>query len=87
MLGVGEEVIVTGRTCLARCPQDIANIVFKSIRYRKMVHSAEDITGYILSHGRPEDYEHADVKHGFVLCFKEKPDWSRWIPSSARCRR
>ena len=54
-------------------PQDIANIVFKSIRYRKMVHSAEDITGYFLSHGHPEDYEHAEVKHGFVLCFKEKP--------------
>ena len=54
-------------------PQDIANIVFKSIRYRKMIHSAEDITGYFLSHGHPEDYEHAEVKHGFVLCFKDKP--------------
>ena len=73
MLGVGEEVIVTRPDLFGPVPQDIANIVFKSIRYRKMVHSAEDITGYILSHGRPEDYEHADVKHGFVLCFKEKP--------------
>ena len=73
MLGVGEEVIVTRPDLFGPVPQDIANIVFKSIRYRKMVHSAEDITGYILSHGRPEDYEHADVKHGFVLCFKRKP--------------
>lgn len=38
-----------------------------------MIHSAEDITGYFLSHGHPEDYEHAEVKHGFVLCFKDKP--------------
>ena len=73
MVGVGEEVIVTRPDLFGPIPQDIANIVFKSIRYRKMVHSAEDITGYFLSHGRPETYEHADVKHGFVLCFKEKP--------------
>ena len=73
MLGVGEEVIVTRPDLFGPIPQDIANIVFKSIRYRKMVHSAEDITGYFLSHGHPEDYEHAEVKHGFVLCFKEKP--------------
>ena len=53
MLGVGEEVIVTRPDLFGPVPQDIANIVFKSIRYRKMVHSAEDITGYILSHRPP----------------------------------
>jgi len=73
MIGVGEEVIVTRPDLFGPIPQDIVNIVFKSIRYRKMIHSAEDITGYFLSHGHPEDYEHAEVKHGFVLCFKDKP--------------
>lgn len=73
MLGVGAEVIVTRPDLFGPIPQDIANIVFQSIRYRKMVHSAEDITGYILSHGRPENYKHADVKNGFVLCFRDKP--------------
>ena len=73
IVGVGEEVIITRPDLFGPVPQDIANIVYKSIRYRKMVHSAEDITSYFLAHGRPEEYEHADVKHGFVLCFKEKP--------------
>ena len=73
MVGVGGEVIITRPNLFGPLPQDIANIVFKSIRYRKMAHSAEDITSYFLTHGHEEEFEHADVKHGFVLCFKEKP--------------
>lgn len=75
MIGVGEEVIVTRPDLFGPLPQDIVNIVYKSIRYRKMVHTAEDLTGYFLcSDGRAAQLcEHADVKHGFVLCFKEKP--------------
>lgn len=73
IIGIGEEVIVTRPDLFGPVPQDIYNIVSKSIKYRKMVHSAEDITCYFLSHGLPKNYEHADIKHGFLLCFKEKP--------------
>lgn len=73
IVGVGEEVIITRPDLFGPMPQDIANIVYKSIRYRRMVHTAEDITGYFLAHGNPDAFEHADVKHGFVLCFKERP--------------
>lgn len=73
IVGVGGEVIITRPDLFGPMPHDIANIVFKSGRFRRMAHSAEDITGYFLCHGNKEEFEHADVKHGFVLCFKDKP--------------
>ena len=73
LIGVGEEVIVTRPNIFGPLPEDIAGIVHKSIRYRRMVHSAEDIAEYFLDKAYHDEYEHSDVKHGFVLCFREKP--------------
>lgn len=73
LIGVGEEVMVTRPNIFGPLPEDIAAIVHKSIRYRKMAHSAEDITEYFLPEGI-EHHAHSDVKHGFVLCFLDKPD-------------
>lgn len=75
LIGVGEEVIVTRPTVFGPEPKSIADIVFDSIKYRRMAHSAEDITSMILEEmglDRPE--VHSDIKHGFVLEFPEKPD-------------
>lgn len=75
LIGVGEEVIVTRPTVFGPEPQSIAEIVFESIKYRRMAHSAEDITSMILEEmglERPEI--HSDIKHGFVLELAEKPD-------------
>lgn len=75
LIGVGEEVIVTRPTVFGPEPQSIAEIVFESIKYRRMAHSAEDITSMILEEmglQRPEI--HSDIKHGFVLELPEKPD-------------
>jgi len=75
LIGVGEEVIVTRPTVFGPEPASIAEIVFESIKYRRMAHSAEDITSMILEEmglERPE--VHSDIKHGFVLEFPEKPD-------------
>ncbi len=75
MIGVGEEVIVTRPTVYGPEPEELAGIVFRSIKYRRMAHSAEDITSMILEEmglKRPE--VHSDIKHGFVLEFREKPD-------------
>lgn len=75
LIGVGEEVIVTRPTVFGPEPKSIAEIVFESIKYRRMAHSAEDITSMILEEmglERPE--VHSDIKHGFVLELPEKPD-------------
>ena len=57
-------------------PEAIRDIVNRTIKFRLMAHSAEDITTMILE----RDYNlkrrvlHSDVKHGFVINFPEKPD-------------
>lgn len=75
LIGIGEEVIVTRPNIFGPLPGDIADIVFKSIKYRKMAHTAEDLTCKVLE----EEFElnhnriHGDVKHGFLLEFQSIP--------------
>ncbi len=82
LIGIGEEVIVTRPNLFGPLPQDIADIVFPSLRYRRMAHSAEDLTGLVIEKELhyTEPLEHADVKHGFVLEFATKPDFDpAWV--------
>ncbi|MHB1653490.1 MAG: alanyl-tRNA editing protein [Desulfitobacteriaceae bacterium] len=75
LIGVGEEVIVMRPTVFGPEPQGIADIVFESIKYRRMAHSAEDLTSMILEEMGFEKPEiHSDIKHGFVLESPIKPD-------------
>lgn len=77
LVGIGEEVIVTRPNIFGPLPRDIADIVFKSIRYRRMAHTAEDLTCKVLEEefGYQHCQVHSDVKHGFVLEFHNKPDF------------
>ena len=74
LIGVGEEVIVTRPTFFGPLPQDIANIVYKSIHYRKMAHSAEDLVEHCMPPELFNQCYHGDIVRGFSLGFKEKPD-------------
>lgn len=75
LIGVGEEVILTRPTIYGPQPKEIADIVFNSILYRRMAHSAEDITSMVLEEmGLEKPQIHSDIKHGFVLEFAERPD-------------
>jgi hypothetical protein len=76
LIGIGEEVIVTRPNIFGPQPKDIADIVFKSIKYRKMAHTAEDLTCKALEEhfGFQHCQTHSDVKHGFVLEFNENPE-------------
>lgn len=76
LIGIGEEVIVTRPSIFGPQPRDIADIVFKSIKYRRMAHTAEDLTCKVLEEefGFSHCQAHSDVKHGFVLEFTDKPD-------------
>jgi hypothetical protein len=76
LIGIGEEVIVTRPNVFGPQPKDISDIVFKSIKYRKMAHTAEDLTCKVLTEefGFCHQQVHSDVRHGFVLEFTEKPD-------------
>lgn len=77
LVGIGEEVIVTRPGVFGPYSKEIASIVFKSIKYRRMAHTAEDLTAMAIEkRGYERPPLHSDVKSGFVLLFKEKPDLS-----------
>ena len=75
IIGVGEEVLVARPNVFGPHPEAIRDIVHRTVRYRKMAHSAEDITSLILSreYGVPIPDLHSDVKHGFVIGFTRPP--------------
>jgi hypothetical protein len=76
LFGIGEEIIVARPTVFGPFPAAIKSIVDRTIKYRLMAHSAEDITVSVLE----EDYKipfpplHSDVRQGFVLNFRERPE-------------
>ncbi|WP_434779641.1 hypothetical protein [Neisseria sp. Ec49-e6-T10] len=76
IIGIGEEIIVTRPNMFGPLPKDIYNVVIPSLQKRKMAHSAEDLTAYVLQ----KDYQipfnelkvlNSDVRGGFVLNFPE----------------
>ena len=69
LLGVGGEVIVVRPNVFGPFPQEIKDVVTKTLKYRKMAHTAEDLTARILlrDYGAILPFEHRDVHHGFVL--------------------
>jgi len=75
LIGVGEEIMVTRPTMFGPLPEDIANIVHKSINYREMAHTAEDLVEFCMPDELLARCTHGDVKRGFSLEFEEKPDF------------
>lgn len=74
LIGIGEELIVTRPSIFGPEPDQITKIVFDSIIFRKMAHTAEDLVEYCLGNRNIYQYAHDDVRHGFVLSFGEEPD-------------
>ena len=75
LFGIGEEVLVARPSVFGPHPEAIRDIVYRTVKYRKMAHSAEDIASLLLArdYGIPVPNLHSDVKHGFVVGFTEKP--------------
>lgn len=75
IVGIGEEIIVTRPSVFGPLPESIYEIVHKSLKYRKMAHSAEEITRLVLKDefniGNGH-YYFSDVRNGFVMKFYKK---------------
>ena len=72
IVGIGEEIIVTRPSVFGPLPKSIFEIVNKSLKYRKMSHTVEDITMQILDEDFGVDkecYFSSDIRKGFVLKF------------------
>ncbi len=69
LIGIGDEIIVSRPTVFGPEPDDIARTVFASIKYRRMAHTAEDLTEHALMDKQVGRYTHGDVRRGFFLRF------------------
>lgn len=74
LIGVGEEILVSRPDIFGPEPQEIYDVVHKSLPYRLMAHTAEDICESILEHSGVKAIAHGDVRHGFTLIYDHKPD-------------
>ena len=75
LIGVGEEIMVTRPNLFGPVPQDLYDIVYQSLKIRKMAHTAEDLTTLVLMKDYNISFQamNSDVRSGFVLNFEEKP--------------
>lgn len=71
LIGVGEQVLISRPTLFGPDPQDVRATVYKSLHYRLMAHTAEDLCEYCMPFEEWERCGHDDAKHGFVIFFPE----------------
>ena len=75
LIGVGEQVLIARPNLFGPEPEEIRQVVYKSLRYRLMAHTAEDICEMCLNEFDKNRCGHDDVKHGFALYFPDtKPE-------------
>ncbi len=76
LLGVGEDIIVTRPNIFGPFPEDILQAIRGTAIYRKMAHTAEDMTSMVLEEefGIMPQAAHSDVPRGFVMEFDERPE-------------
>ncbi len=75
LIGIGEEVIVTRPNVFGPYPADVCAAIEGTAVFRRMAHSAEDLTSLALEldTGRQQPQAHSDVPRGFLIGFDERP--------------
>ena len=76
LLGIGEEIYVARPDLFGPFPGDIVRAVEGTAVYRRMAHTAEDITSLVLERelGYTPPTYHSNVPRGFVIELNEKPE-------------
>ena len=77
LLGIGEEIIVTRPGIFGPQPQSIYDIVSKSLHYRRVAHTIEDITIMLLTSEfgvQRKAFFTSDMRNGFVLKFYQETE-------------
>lgn len=73
LIGVGEQVMIARPNLFGPAPEDIREVVYSSLHYRLMAHTAEDLCEMCMNEFDRERCGHDDVKHGFAIYFPETP--------------
>lgn len=77
LIGVGEQVFITRPNLFGPDPRDIRDSAYRSLRYRLMAHTAEDLCEFCMPKHELARCGHDDARHGFVISFPETaPDFS-----------
>ena len=73
IIGVGEQVLVARPNIFGPEPEEIRDVVYKSLPYRLMAHTAEDLCEMCMTDFDRERCGHDDVRHGFAIYFPDTP--------------
>lgn len=73
LIGVGEQVLVARPNIFGPEPEEIRDAVYKSLPYRLMAHTAEDLCEMCMTEFDRERCGHDDVRHGFAIYFPDIP--------------
>ena len=73
IIGVGEQVLVARPNIFGPEPEEIRDAVYKSLPYRLMAHTAEDLCEMCMTDFDRDRCGHDDVRHGFAIYFPETP--------------
>lgn len=73
LIGVGEQVLIARPNIFGPEPEEIRETVYKSLPYRLMAHTAEDLCEMCMGEFDRERCGHDDVRHGFAIYFPETP--------------
>ena len=73
IIGVGEQVLVARPNIFGPEPEEIRETVYKSLPYRLMAHTAEDLCEMCMTEHDRERCGHDDVRHGFAIYFPDTP--------------
>ncbi|MDE6899753.1 MAG: alanine-tRNA synthetase second additional domain-containing protein [Oscillospiraceae bacterium] len=71
LIGVGEEIVITRPNIFGPKPKEIYEVVYKSLPFRLMAHTAEDLCEFCMPPEELDRCGHGDVKHGFVITFPD----------------
>ncbi len=72
LIGAGEQILISRPTIFGPEPDEIKDAVYKSLPYRLMAHTAEDLCEFCMPKEELARCGHDDVKHGFVITFPDK---------------
>ena len=76
LIGVGEEVVIARPNMFGPEPSAIKETVYKSLPYRLMAHTAEDLCEICMPKEDMLRCGHDDVRHGFAIYFSDiKPNF------------
>lgn len=71
LIGVGEQVLIARPNIFGPEPSEIRDAVYKSLPYRLMAHTAEDLCEMCMNEADMERCGHDDVRHGFAIYFPD----------------